>query len=420
MRFFTQFYIIMLLLTLFPTLAIDNPHFYRATHFWGEPRFEKSWLTTIDTSFGIGSTASGRNSKGHKTALLNILGPHNMQQLGSNVPGLSPANPLDQILINLEALPMRDGFGQLVFNGKFRILEGIINIYQNLINGFFLQAYLPIRKLKMMRIDFTDLSPNDSITPNINTPSWQAFLQNFNAILSQFSLNLDGVDRTGFGDLTLLGGWAINYENTEILDYIDIDSKIGVLFPTGVKKSENRPFDLPTGYNGFFGIPLKFNASIGAFEWLTIGCHLGALFFFKQNKKLRLKTDLAQNGFIKLAQESVDFEPGTIWDVDVYTKADHIAYGLSFLFGYAFNTQDAAELQTKDSAFSNEILNSDSQYKSWQMHTLHFLIEYDFAKKVSDIGPRIGLFYDLIVGGNRIFNTYMANSYVGVDIAWCF
>jgi hypothetical protein len=46
------------------------------------------------------------------------------------------------------------------------------------------------------------------------------------------------------------------------------------------------------------------------------------------------------------------------------------------------------------------------------------MIEWDFTKKRSDVGPRLGFFYNLIVGGQRIFNTGIKTTYLGFDISW--
>jgi hypothetical protein len=400
--------------------CIDNPHFYRATYFWQEPRLEKDWLTTVDILFGGGKTKSSRNENGTKTTLLNLYGPHNMQALGVNVPGLNPADPLDQILIDLQNLPLRDNFGQLQFHGKFTLLETVFNVYQNLVNGFFVQAYLPIRKLRISDIGFVDLSPDDTITPNKNTPAWQSFLNNIDLILNQHNLHITPIDTLGFGDVTILGGWTQNINDTLVLDYVDVTGKIGVLFPTGKKKHLSNPFDLPTGYNGHFAVPLKFDISCGALEWVTLGGHIGALFFFKRNEYVELKTAEAQNGFIKLAQGSADVEPGNIWDFSIYMKADHFLKGLSLIVGYNFTAQDRTCIEPKDPIFNPVIINNDNQFRNWRMQTLQLCAEYDFAKTAADIGPRVGLLVNYIVGGKRIFNTATTSTYIGFDIEWCF
>jgi hypothetical protein len=410
----------LLLLSLQCAVALDN-HFYRSSYFWGEPRFEKPWLGSLDISVGGAQTRTGRNGNGDKTSLFNILGPHNMQKLGTTVPGINSVNPLDQILINLENLPKRKGFGQLVFSGKFSIVETHFNAYQNLINGFFVQAYLPLRRLLIRDIQYKDLSPDDAIFPNKNTPEWQKFLVHFDAILKRWNLSLKGADQFSIGDLRILGGWAQNYEDTHDFDFFDVDVKIGILFPTGQKKNPNQSFDLSLGYNGFFGAPLSFNCSIGALDWFTTGLHLEALFFFDKTQELRVKTDTEQNGFIKLARAHVEVEQGTIWQVGWYTKADHFFKGLSLLFSYAYTRKDSDCIEPKNKEIYNPIIiNTDRQFKSWNMHVLNFLIEYDLAQKSTDIGPRIGLVYNRIIGGQRIFDAHIAATYIGVDFAWCF
>lgn len=401
--------------------AIDNPHFYRAVYFWGEPRLEFPWLASYDMTLGGGSSSTARNGDGKKTPLLNIYGPHNMHHLGNNVPNLDPANPLDEILINLNQVPDRPGFGQLLFSGKFQVFEIYLNVYQNLIKGFFLQANIPIRKLKIFNINFQDLSPNDSIFPNKNTPQWQAFLQSFDQILDKFNLSLKGANRTDVGDLTILGGWTLNHEETEIFDYFDVNTKIGFLFPTGKRKNQNQPFDLPQGYNGFYAVPVKFDMSVGAFEWLTMGFHLGALFFIERSKNIRMRTASDQNGFIKLTHGQAQVDHGTIWDYTAYLKADHFMKGLSFYFGYSYNKKDRDCIEPENTnTFNPLIVNTDREFKSWRMHTFHFIAEYDLAQKISDVGVRVAFFYNRVIGGQRIFNTSVYSVNMGIDVAYCF
>ncbi len=401
--------------------AIDNPHFYRANFFWGEPRFEKSWLTTLDTSLAGGSTTKARNNKGQITPLLNIYGLQNMRVLGTKVANLDPANPLDAILIQLSQTPPRDNFGKLEYFGRFSTVETTFNFYQNIINGFFLQAYLPIRYLRIGSIDFVDQSPTDDIFPNSTTPVWVDFLQNFNAILAQFNLTQKNTSESGIGDFSFLVGWVRNYEETCYIDYIDVDAKIGVLFPTAKKRNEDVVFSLPLGYNGHYGVPLKFDCSLGYWEWLTAGIHLGALFLIEKNQTIRMKTAAEQNGFFDLVKGKAKIDPGTLWEVSNYIKADHFAKGLSCLIGYTYTRKDLDCINPFDTTqFDPLIVNRDQRFLGWNMHVIHFMAEYDFTKKSSDLGPRVGVFYNLIVGGKRIFNTGITNAYVGIDCSWEF
>ena len=56
--------------------------------------------------------------------------------------------------------------------------------------------------------------------------------------------------------------------------------------------------------------------------------------------------------------------------------------------------------------------------KSWNMHTVNFVAEYDFTKEDAKVGNRIGLFYNLQFAGKRTFNTNIAGGTYGLDIGW--
>lgn len=417
--YFYKIFFILIIISICNVFPIDNPHFYRANFFWGEPRFEESWLTTSNLTLGGGGTRKALNKNGHSTPLLNIFGLHNMRVLGENVPNLDPNNNLDKILIDLAQTPTRDNFGELLFKGEFNTVEFIFDGYQNLCNGFFLQAYLPVRRLAINNIQFTDESPDDMIFPDRNTPIWVSFLSNFSAILARNNLEIKKVHETGVGDFSVLVGWTMNYQNTCYLDYFDVNAKIGVLFPTARKRNLTNPFDLPLGYDGFYGLPFKFDCSIGYWEWLTLGFHTGALFLFEREKTIAMKTALDQNGFITLTTGRAQVDPGTIWELCSYVKADHIFRGLSLFVGYCYTQKDSDCIEPKNKKnFDPAAVNHDQLFKSWNMHVIHWIVEYDFAQCRADIAPRVQLFYNWIVSGKRIFDTSIVASTLGLDISW--
>lgn len=415
------------LLALFPLFvnhslaAFDNAHFYRATYFFGEPRFERKGLNTWDITVAHGSTCQSRDERGHKTCLLNLYGNNNMQQLGVGVPCKDLTNPVDIALTNLSLLPARDDFAHLIFNGKFSITEANIFFTQNFTSGFFVQAELPIRDLRISRIQYRDLSPCDGIFPNASTPEWQTFLNLFPEILAKYNLSIAGVHEKGIGDFTLLFGVTRNYQETEILDYIDTTFKFGFLFPTGKVRNEHDVFSLPLGYNGHYGFPVTFDASLGMCDWMTFGMHLEVIPFLNKAQNIHMKTSTLQSGMIKLAQGCACIQQGPLWEAGLYAKADHLCRGFSLIFAYIFDRKSPDKISPRDdAAFPGDALCSDEMFKGWQMHTLNFIAEYDFTKENATFGPRIGLFYNLEVGGKRVFNTSMVGGSFGVDVAVCF
>src|SRR3990172_477786 len=102
---------IYLIYSLVTVLAISAPnicsmgsqYFYRASYFPGEPRFEKSWLSSIDFIVASGRAQTGRNLCGQKRELLDIYGSHNMQAIGKNVEESSNAK-VNAIIKKLAAI----------------------------------------------------------------------------------------------------------------------------------------------------------------------------------------------------------------------------------------------------------------------------------------------------------------------------
>lgn len=402
-----------------PLTGYDNHHFYRASSFFGEPRFEKPWLGSFDVTVAGGSSCTGINNSGCKTCLLDSWGLHNMQALGAHVPGLDPTNPADAAVIALGNLPKRDCFGLLSFAGKFSIVEANCSYIQNFTHGLFGQLHIPIRTIKLATTQFRDYSPQNSREPNAHSPEWLAFLQQLDAIMSRHNLCACDYRHTGIGDMSVLAGWTKNYEETEVLDYVDFTIKTGLLLPTARAKNENNPFDIPFGYNKHLGFPLMVDCSFGVFEWLTAGAHFGTLFFLDKTKDIRMKTDCAQSGLIKLAQGCAKIAKGPLWDIGSYIKIDHARQALSFILGYTYANKTSDTLHPYDTTvFKSSIVNSDELYKGWAMHTLHILLEYDLNQEEKKVGPRIGITYNQALDGKRIFKTSLWGGSLGLDIQW--
>jgi hypothetical protein len=399
--------------------GLDNPHFYRATNMFLEPFIEHDYLSTVNTSLSGGSTSKGRSACNTIVPLFDIYGVQTVQNLNANTPYTDPTDFYDNLLNQLRQLPTRPGFATVSIDGKFKILEANLSFTQNLRHGLFLFFHLPIRKLTINNITITDLSPDDSITPNKNSPAWQAVFQNLKPLLAHYGLNANATTSVGPGDLSSWLGWTHNYQDTRTLDFIDITLMTGFLSPTGKKYNPNKLFSLPTGYNGHWGFPLCTMASIGFFEWITVGGYLNSLFFLNNTQPLRLKTDVAQNGIIKLAHDCVTVHKGPLLHTGLYLKADHFAYGFSLAAAYSYASQHKDQIKPHNSPlFDCAIANSDTTLAGWNMHTMNFSLEYDFTRETSKVGNRIGLFYNLEIAGKRTFNTNITGGMYGFDISW--
>jgi len=404
-------------------LALDNPHFYRATNMFLEPRLEHDYLTTFAATLGGGSTPQGRSAHNTIVPLFDIYGIQSVQELNANTIFQDPNNPFDQLLTQLRLLPTRPGFAMLSIGGHFNILESNLSLAQNISKGLFFFFHLPVRQLKIKDITFTDLSPDDTIFPNKNTPQWQEVFQELCPLLSHYGISISPTTSTGVGDLSSWLGWTHNYQETNILDFIDFTFMAGFLAPTGKQRNEDKLFSLPTGYNGHWGFPLCGAASVGFYEWVTIGGYLNTLFFLNKDRTMRIKTDTAQSGIIKLACARVSDHRGPLINTGFYFKADHVGHGVSVTAAYSFASQQKSHLHLRlhnSSELDCSVINSDQMLAGWNMHTLNFLAEYDFAREDSTVGNRIGLFYNLQVAGSRVFNTNVVGGTYGIDISWIY
>ena len=403
-----------LLLCSMQVWAKDNWHFYRAGNFFGEARLEKPWLGSLDLSLGGGSTSSGWNSTEDITCLFDIYGFHNMLLLGKGVPGLDLSNPLDQILDALSKIPAEGTLGLFSIGGKFRLLETYLTLTQNVTKGFFFQADIPFRKFHVCNLSFNSLDPEAE-----NLTQLQPFLQSFDAILERYNLDKKGFKKAGIGDIALLVGWTINFEDTDILDFIDVTFKSGVLIPSGRPKNENVIFDIPHGYNNHLGIPFSTDVSLGLYEWLTLGVHGDALIFKDKTQTIRMKTDTNQSGMIKLAKGCANIQQGTLWSIGAFIKWDHVAHLVSWLFGYSFANKNSDVITpTQPELFSSSVVNSDQLFQGWKMQTFHIWLEFDLTKENHRFGPRIGAFFNIPISGKRTFKTKVGGLLGGLDIAW--
>ena len=412
-------YLIILITAAHAAFAIDNPHFYRATNMFLEPRLEHDYLSTFTASVEGGTTTKGRSANNSIVPLLDIYGTHNIQELNVNTPFTDPNNPYDLLLNNLAQLPQRPDFATISLGGEFNIIESNLSFTQNLSHGLLLFFHLPVRKLKINNIKITDLSPNDDIFPNKNTPEWLAVLQNFDPLLDNFGINVSQTTSTGVGDFSSYLGWTHNYQETTTIDFVDVTLMTGLLAPTGKQRNENKLFSLPTGYNGHWGFPLCAMVSVGCYEWITVGGYLNSLFFVNKDRTMRLKTDVAQNGLIKLACGEVSDHRGPLINTGLYFKDDHFGHGFSFTSAYSFASQQKNHLTPKNPVlFDREVINTDSTLAGWNMHTFNFALEYDFTREGKKVGNRVGLFYNLQIAGARTFNTNVTGGTYGLDISW--
>ncbi len=385
--------------------------FFRTSSFWGESRFVKPWLSTLDVQVLGGSNHRSRDACGDRTNLLTLYGCEDVAALSQASEQLG-GKPL--------VLPGDPDF--ITFKAVADVFEADINWYQNFCYGFFLHFHLPAIAVRICPSGFINAEEyGEEKISRKYSPVWEQPVEELNPFLSQFNLKTCIPAEGGLSDSTLFIGWSHSYEDTEYLDFIDTTLKTGVLFPTGKKRQLDELFSIPYGYNGFYAIPFYWDISFGAFDWLTFGFHADTLFFLKREQCLRLRTtEEASSGIIVLGEGRADVKHGTVWRLGTYIKADHFFGGLSLLLAFAYEQKNQSTIMPCDPEFDACKTNEDPRFDKWARSLAHIELEYDFAKDDSCVGTRFGFFYDQEMTGLRTFNVNPAGGYFGIDVAWVY
>lgn len=406
-------------MTILTSYALDNPHFYKASQFLYQPRLAEDELLSMYTLFGAGRSSSSLNACGEETTLLNLYGPENLHYLAEGVPNTILNKSPDSFINALWMQETGACFGNLIFDGVLRVANINLEMIKNLENGFFFDINLPLRKITVSTITYTDLS-----TPvnahGVSFQEWTTYIQNLKENLARYDIQLcNEVSNGGVGDLTCMMGKTINYEETRHVDFIDATIRAGILFPTGKKANPRILFDIPTGYDGFWGIPICTAAAIGMYDWLTAGTYLNILPFLSKYTWMGIKTAEEQSGFLRLFIDRVKAYKGPLLTYGLYVEADHVSKGFTLFLGYQYNKQFPTVISPR-SGIDVTIANSDARLAGWTMQTFNFIIDYDFATIEHPNRPRVGLEIDFPFRGESIIPSKMGNVSLCLDIGCSF
>lgn len=312
------------------SICYDTPHYYLPTSFFDVPRIDRNFLSTCELYLEAGHTHKGFGPHGHRSSLLLDC-------------SISPYQKSD-----------------------FSILSTTITINQNLKDGFFIQANLPIKTYSFVIQDFTSTHTK----------------QNLDIPLPNRS------NQTGIGDLTILFGFTHSNITTKQADFFDYTIQIGILAPTGKKKNPLIISSIPLGYDGKTALLATIISAIGYFEWLTIGIFNQGIFFVTQNPT------------------------GPLIHIAPYILADHFIRGLSFGIASSYIQQFGTPLNECLPFLQNHTNNP------WQALTVHLFAEYEFTQERWKIGPRLGMGYHTVIKGKNIFRTKNSSILFGIDFIW--
>lgn len=391
---------------------------YRAPYFFGEPRLANPKLTTLEVTVGGGKTSTGFDQSGEEVNILSLYGAENLRNLAQGVPADILNRSPGSILNNLweTSLP---GFGQVDISGYFKLAEVNLNYQHNLPHNFFVELNLPMRKLELVDLRFTDLS-TAAEAGSVNFGSWKNFVGDLAANLEPYGVCLVENHLFNFGDAFLGVGWTQTNLDNPTLDYWDTTIKLGVMVPLAPRVCPEFPLMVSPGYNRTWAFPFSFACSLGLFEWLTWGTYLEGVLFTHKYQYTGFKTASAQNGLVKLASGLAKVEKGNIWQFGTFIKSDHMPWGLSVVVGYGYSTEQRTWVRpTNLTLYDFNTVNSDVTLQGWHMHTINVNFEYDFAVESDRRGwPRLRMNFDIPVAGQWVFKNSFFSGTIALDLLW--
>jgi|GEM_PF-4718170 len=197
-------------------------------------------------------------------------------------------------------------------------------------------------------------------------------------IMKEISPTIHQTGGLCYENASLLLGWGINYDRIPFFDFIDCMIHTGCITPA----HEPLKYAAQESFYGYthWGIPIALDCALGMCGWITGGLHASVCFFDKP----------------------------TVYHIEPYFKADHCVYGFSFWFGYSYTgaTDDA----------DSTILFPNTQH--WQMHTLHYGIEYEFIQAEFPLHPRVGFYYNQPIAGTDALKRPNFGFTAGLDYTW--
>lgn len=407
--------------------------------------------TTIAVACDWVESTEAFDEHGIKTSLFSDCGPVLLKPMTKDL-SVMPLPDFNTLVTEREKfgymiyneLFLSDDEATILFSGKYRQMQAIFHLMQNLGSGVFLQLEIPVKRQVINAIGWESLLAQDAFKPNVGGKSRDEKYVGLKQLIddeytnpavanqkASFSrmLTESGFEdfkkefrEIGFGDINFYVGWGDRKVFEEsIARYAEGSVRIGLVAPVGKTSKEDRVFSLPVGSEHHWAVAARGLVELGLFSWCSVGGSLGSTIFFPKKYKVRLHDKVKAQGWIRLDSERVRVNRGSLWDVNLYTKVIHAPKGLSSWMGVSYSAQGLTHFtEPKDTEiFTNEVLNSDERIGGWQHFGLHWGMQCD-ARGLSEkkILPLIKCTYDYSLAGEKVWKSNVIGGTLGIYAEW--
>ena len=262
----------------------DLPVFYRAPLSYHFPtRKVDDKVTHIDFRYSEGSTNNSRNSSDKKTHLFNEHGSTSLKNIALNVEGVTSGGAKNttyqKFYAGDEIAELYDG--TVAFTGDFKTKQYDFTLNQNLKWGFYLQAHIPIRNVKIKNIGYVHTVTTESeqtiidsfIANDLDTVLADNDLKPFQTVFSREEVS---------DSLISLGWHGYDTKSWGVIDSLRGLIQIGAVCPLSSRRPKDHVFAIGTGYENHWGVNMQMQAHITLWKKLMFGIAANSTILLKE------------------------------------------------------------------------------------------------------------------------------------------
>jgi hypothetical protein len=333
---------------------------------------DKCWQVLVVGEAGV-ENARGYNFKGHKSNPLAIWQCD--QNALAMLNGADPQSPIGQLRNSINASD--DGVrGHLTASADFKIVASAgVGVRRRLGWGFEITSYLPVYSMKLGNIVWSDHTlDRTSQDIRVKTLLTDNFVENVRQ-LSGMNIG-SSWHRTGFGDWTSFIEWNRLFpQYRALVHYVIVNSRVGLVIPTGLRQDYDRLFAVPFGTNGAIGIPFGGGLDIALGDLVTVGLDVQLAVYCGISKVRPVKTDPAQTDLLFIQKAHTYIDIGMDQRFELYAQIN--SHGCIAKLGYQYLKHGDDYLSLKCCDAHGQVANTAIQLFDWTMHHLFATLSYN-------------------------------------------
>jgi len=281
-----------------------------------------------------------------------------------------------------------------------------------------LAAYLPVYKMGLHDVCWQDLT--QSVTDQDFIVK-ERLTDNFVCNVADLGCGLDilGWERTGLGDLVFMLEWMKGFkQGKQLLKNVELDGRIGLSLPTGLKQDENRVLAIPFGNDGAVGVIFAGGLRVTLSDVVRAGFDIELDHFFDNTRLRRIKTNRNQTDLLFLQETQAHIDWGLTQQFNVYIDFIKIWKGFSIKANYQFIKHGDDEISVFGNCFSSMIANTAISLQDYTMHNIIASVNYDFSRHLSPeshFKPYLMVFGKVPFNGKRSIQATTIGFILAVD-----